>query len=470
MVQLNRSMMERYEIADRRPKTTRAILLGADRLMLGGVARMLDLANEAGADIGAACVTGGAEALNAQNGMFTMLVRGEDMDERRIQEERVVQSVTAATAPEADYDGFLMLGRLPQLELIFAHAEEDGVEEALLARVLYSRWQGGMPAPTVVVVAEHCGQMKPEEMLAGMRRISTTWRAEDEFQEWLKQVPLRTMFCDTLCGRLGDAEAAREQQRMNYRDDYLAWAEPQLRCVMDGEVPERLRAVCKGGDTAFALERRARILDAAMFLCTAAGYLCGKDSFAEVLGDAGLRAWIGHAFFDEILPTLPWSKEEVAPEVISAFERLENPMNHMPLLAVGRDAMRHFRHSILPSMRAYADKRLEAPKGLAFGLSAAIMLCAGARESADGEYEVLRGDQRAILHDDREILEAFSRLSHDMPADTLAYAALADRSVWGCDLREIDGLEMRVSYDLSAIQRIGFRESLKLKLLEWEED
>ena len=56
-----------------------------------------------------------------------------------------------------------------------------------------------------------------------------------------------------------------------------------------------------------------------------------------------------------------------------------------------------------------------------------------------------------------------------MPAETLAYAALADRFVWGMDLREIDGLEMRVTYDLSAIQRIGFAEALKLKVLEWEE-
>ena len=142
-------------------------------------------------------------------------------------------------------------------------------------------------------------------------------------------------------------------------------------------------------------------------------------------------------------------------------------MNDMPLLDVGRNCMRSFRDSILPSMRAYAGQNFEAPRALAFGLAAAIMLCAGARENEAGEFEVLRGDGRAVLHDDPDILSAFSRLSHDMPAETLAYAALADRSVWGDDLREIDGLEMRVAYDLSAIQRIGFRESLKRKLKEW---
>ena len=80
MVQLSRSMMERYEISDRRPQTLRAVIFGADARMLGAVARMLDRANESGADLGAACVTGKAEALSAQDGMFTMLIRGEGLD------------------------------------------------------------------------------------------------------------------------------------------------------------------------------------------------------------------------------------------------------------------------------------------------------------------------------------------------------------------------------------------------------
>ena len=144
-------------------------------------------------------------------------------------------------------------------------------------------------------------------------------------------------------------------------------------------------------------------------------------------------------------------------------------MNDMPLLDVGRDCMRSFRDAILPSMRAYAEENFEAPGKLAFGLAAAIMLCAGARANEAGEYEVLRGDARAVLHDDPEILAAFSRLSHDMPAETLAYAALADRSVWGDDLRQIDGLEMRVTYDLASIQRIGFRETLRNRLKAWND-
>lgn len=467
MVQLNRSMMERYEIPDRRPQTLRALIFGAGRLMLGGVARMLDQANEAGADVGACCVTGQAAALNAQDGMFTLRIGGEDADGQPVRSERVVQSVLMAVDPGKDYRALLERAQLPELEFMFVEAQGGSVQTALLARALYARWQADLPAPEVILVAEHAGTQTPAELTEGLRLVCADWGAEREFFAWLEGLSVRAMLCDTLCGRLDDAEAAREQRRMNYRDDFLAWAELYLNCVIDGEVPHRLRAACAGGDVALALERKSRILDAAMFLCTAAGFLWGADDFAGVLADAELRAWIGHAFFDELLPALPWSREEVAPEVISAFGRLENHMNRMPLLAVGEGAMRNFRHALLPTIRSHADAHMEAPGGLTLGLSAAIMLFAGARQDEGGEYEVLRGDARFALRDDPEILEAFSSLAHDMPADTLAYAALADRSIWGCDLREVPGLEMRVAYDLSAIQRSGFRESLRRRLKEW---
>lgn len=468
MVQLSRSIMERYEIADRRPQTLRAVLFGADPLMLGAVARMLDLANESGADLGAACVTGKAASLNAQDGMFTMLIRGEGMDGQATREERVVQSVLLAVDPRADEKKFLALGLLPELEYLFVDAEADEAKSLLLAQLLYARFCGGMPAPKLMLCKRHIRQQTPDALLDALCQLALEWDGASDFCAWLHGMDARTLLCDSLSGELRAAELAQAQHQMNYRDDFLAWGEPHLACTLDGEVPERLQSACTGGDCARALRRKARVFDSAVFLCTAAGYLCGKNSFAEVMRDEEMRSWIGRAFFDEILPSLSETREEIAPAVISTFERLENPMNDMPLLDVGRDCMLDFRDSILPSMRAYAEENFEAPGKLAFGLAAAIMLCAGARANEAGEYEVLRGDERAVLRDDPEILAAFSHLSHDMPAETLAYAALADRSVWGDDLRQIDGLEMRVAYDLASIQRIGFRETLRNRLKAWE--
>ena len=67
---------------------------------------------------------------------------------------------------------------------------------------------------------------------------------------------------------------------------------------------------------------------------------------------------------------------------------------------------------------------------------------------------MLRGNQAEVLRDDERALSVFATLSHDMPPETLAYAALADRELWqGEDLREIDGLEARVALDIARLQR-----------------
>ena len=429
MVQLNRSMMERYEIADRRPEKIRAMILGADPMMLGCIARLLD-----DAGVGAVCATNKAEYLAPQDGMFTLLIRGETIEGKRIKQERVIQSICAVCTPEE------AASHAAEAEIIFCHAGSTA-ELAIAALITKARMDAGLSRPAIIEVTDDAAA----EAAVG-----------------------RLALAESLCGSLNDAEIKLARQEMNYRDDFIAWAEPFARLSIDGAAPECIASVCSGLDFAAVCDKKKRIYDSAVFLCAAAGYLAGKKNFAEALKDEAMRAWIGHSFFDEILPTLPYEKDAVAPDVISAFERLENPMNDMPLLAIGRNLLGSFSSTLLPAIRAYADKTFEAPIGLSFALAAAIFLYAGAREE-NGAYYVARGEEKDILIDDPEILESFARFAHDMPAETLAYAALADRGTWGMDLREIDGLEMRIAYDLSSIQRIGFVEALKLKTMEYGE-
>ena len=460
MVQLSLSMLERYEIANRRPHALRAVLFGANQRMLGVAARLLDRANELGGDLGALCVSPAASELRKQDGMFTLLVRGEAQDGSPIREERVVQSILDALDPEYEFDRLLLLAKREELNLIFISGGCGAVETALLARFLYERWAAGLAAPDVLVVEEQASPGEAEELRACVGSLAAAWARGDAFVRWLADAPFQLLLAESLSGPLADAD--RAQREMNYRDDFIAWAEPQIRCTPERGAPAALAAVLEGDDFALACARKARIFDALVFLCAPVGFLCGMNTFAQTLRDEKLRAWIGRAFFDEVLPALPWSREEAAPWVISAFDRLENPMNDLPLLEIGRGLFKRFPSALLSAVQSYAEREFEAPKHLSLALSAAIMLYAGARKSESGAYEVQRGEEKFELRDDETILASFSQLAHDVPAETLAYAVLADRHLWGADLREIDGLEFAVACDLSAIQRVGLRETLRL--------
>ena len=461
MVQLNRSMMERYEIADRQPKTLRAALFGLDPMMLCAAARLLDCANEHGGDLGAVCITNSAEAehLRAQDGMFTLLIRGEHEDGSPIREERVVQSILEVATVE---NGCQYI-KNPELNLFilpYLSDQQSYVQQAYILTVyLRARWEAKLPAPLVLLIDSSPAATSTFTLRSLIAEVAAVSKTQG-FSDWLKDVPVQTMLVDSLFGELSDTDFAKAQREMNYQDRFLLWAEPQLKCTAESELPEELAAVCERVDFSLAIERKGRVFDSLMFLCSTVGFLSGMDTFSQVLRDEKLREFIGHAFFDEIMPVLPWAREEISPYVISSFARLENPMNDALLMdapLIGRIS-----RTLLPSIRSYAQREFEAPPRLSLAFAAAIMIYAGARENDDKKYEVLRGDKKYILNDLSRIVASFSQYAHDMPAESLAYAVLSDRELWDEDLREIDGLEQRLCLYLDSIQRVGFRETLRL--------
>ena len=139
---------------------------------------------------------------------------------------------------------------------------------------------------------------------------------------------------------------------------------------------------------------------------------------------------------------------------------LENACGQESWPAVGENLCARFVSCLLPALSAYEKQNGVLPSCLCFGLSALIMLYAGIRKNEDGAY-VLPGEEKETpVPDAGPALAAFSRMSCDMPPESLAYAALSDREVWGCDLREIEGLEEKVTGQLRDMQLLGARAAM----------
>ena len=342
MVQLDRSMMERYEIQVRRPEGAKCVLFGADKLMLGAAARLIDRMNEDGENIGCLCVTPAAGILNQQDGMFTLLVRGETIEGRRIMEERVVQSIIRALDPENDYEAIREAAADAGIAAFICHQDASDEEKAIIALMLYERFRAKLNAPQVFMISDMPQDNCIENMRAAVKLIAGKWGKDVSFDAWIDDTAFTRVLCESLSGRLNDTERASAWKKFNYRDDMIAWAEPHMGFAADENAPEILKKYLSGEKYGAACEKKQRIFDTAVFISACTGYICGMDTFAEVMKDEGMRGLIAHAFFDEILPLLPWGKDEIAPCVISAFERLENPMNDMPLMDIARDMLKNF--------------------------------------------------------------------------------------------------------------------------------
>ena len=456
MQRLNRGMLRRYEIPEHIPSAVRAVQFGLGEALLGVADRLLDAACP---ELGIACVpTGGpwqgdgknpAELLREQDCLYTLLVRGY-RDEAPVKREIVVQSILCVAENPDD------LARDPALVLGLLDAEGPRADLQNAAKLLSARYAAGLNGLWMLCLGEDAG------CADRVRDAIAALNPDPGFACWLDDA---CAFCpalaDGLAFRAEAKEAARQCAEMNYADGMLHLAEPYVRLTI--QAGPGLREVLPFGDDgdialvedlAPALEDKRRAFDAGLFAMAAPGWLLGCNTLSECMKHPRLREYVGRTYNDELLPPDPVQRSALAPLVIQAFERFENPLNDNALLPSARPLLARFRRAVLPVIRAWANETFEPPRRLSFALAATIMLYAGARPNAQGRYEVYRGAQVHVLEDDPEALAVFATLSHDMPPEALAYAALADRELWkGEDLRQIDGLEARVALDIANLQR-----------------
>ena len=459
MQRLNREMLQRYDIPERRPAKPDAVQFGTGEVLLGVVDRLL-----AETDIGIACLCpGGATAegvdpvvlLREQDGLYTEFVRGY-RGEQPVRKEIVVQSILSL--PDAE-TGLEELAREPALALGIIDVQSDALEEelTLAARLLSARQKAHLNGLAFLCVGEDAD-------CADRVRSTIAAQAGNDpgFAAWLTGAnAFFPALAEGFALRAEAREAAKLCAEMNYADGMIHLAEPCARLTVQAPAPfrerwplDRVEGIRFVDDLAPIQTQKYRLFDAGLFAMAAPGWLLGCDTLSDCMKHEKLRAFVGSVYNAELLPAGAEARNAAAPRVIEAFERFENPLNRNSILRCGHHLLGRFERGALPVMRDWAAEHFEPPRGLAFALAATIMLYAGARSNASGRFEVMRGKQVEALIDDPAALKLFSTLSHDMPPEALAYAALADRELWhGADLREIDGLEQRVALDVARLQR-----------------
>lgn len=299
-------------------------------------------------------------------------------------------------------------------------------------RMLHARWQRKLAGWTLLPCA-NLPQNGPH-LLEAMIACAVEWKFPAGFLRWLVE---KNRVCSTVT-------------------DCALWL---IETKQPLPVPEVEDAICYVPDLAPYQLRRQRMLGGAGVIVAAAGYLCGIDTVGGAMRDELLRQLLGNALIYEAAPCLPM-REEGLRYAARVCAYLENACGDETWPAMGENLIVRFVACVLPGIAAYEKRNGTLPVCLCFALSALIMLYAGVRKNQDGEY-VLPGESgEASVLDAPAALAAFSRMSCDMPPESLAYAALSDREVWGADLREIEGLEDRVTEQLRDMQLLGARAAM----------
>lgn len=182
------------------------------------------------------------------------------------------------------------------------------------------------------------------------------------------------------------------------------------------------------------------------------GVLFELNTVADCMADPVIRPFFGQCLHKELMPRMEEQGRDEA--VIAACRYLALKPTSLRVNDLMDGALESFRLYLLPLCG-------EDTPCLDACLCALIMLFSGVRRGEEG-YSLVGSDGSPVpLTRDEEALASLSRLSCDMDADSLAYAALSDYRIWGRDLREEEGLEERCAACLRDIQLLGLAETLK---------
>lgn len=207
---------------------------------------------------------------------------------------------------------------------------------------------------------------------------------------------------------------------------------------------------------------RARMQGALISTILCPGLMAGLDTVRDCMKDEDIRPFLGHALLHEIMPNLGLTREDLDPMAMQVCGEMEHPPTALPLPLLLDGAVKTWRAQALPILKAYQDRENAVPPCLCMGLCCLIMLFSGAKREEGGGYTYLRReDEPCALREDEHILQAFARLSCDMPPEMLSYAVLSDQDIWEEDLRLVPGLMELAADQLRDLQLLGLRASLE---------
>lgn len=418
--------------------------------------------------------------LNEQDGLYTLYLNGIREGEV-VSEHSVINCITRGVNPYKDYQAYLSIGNNPELKLVLSNTTEAGIafneEDTLdggcqksfpgkLTALLYQRYKYFSGAKDKGLVFIPCelidknGEMLREKILM----FAKHWNLEEGFATWINGA---NTFCNSLVDRIVPGYPKERigavHNQLGYEDSLVVEGEQFHLWVIEGPswVKEIFPADRAGLEVLFVDDmtpyrtRKVRILNGAHTTLVPVAYLYGIETVREAVEDGTVGKYLTDAIFNEIIPTLDLPKEELDYFASAVLDRFKNPFIKHYLMSIALNSMSKYETRVLPSVLEYVKRTGKLPEKLVFSLAALIKFYGGEREG-----------EKIDLQDSPEILDMYKSLwinydESELHLKEVVTKVLGNEDIWKTDLNKIKGLNERVTYYLTQIDKKGMAKALK---------
>ena len=367
---------------DRASLAERILQFGSGMLLRALCATAVDAANQAGKRAGRIVVVPStpegaqrAAALNAQDGLFTLVERGLWVG-KALERTTLIGGISRAVAPEAaaDLDVRVIISNVSE-----AGFRVDAPFPRRLGEVLHARFTNAPDATLFVIPTELVPDNGPR--LAAMVK-QVTGQQPRAFRDWITS---RVRFCSSLVDRIVTAptpdQRAKLESQLGYRDTLLTVTEPYALWAIECD-PVELRAVLPiesasvvfAPDITFYRERKLRLLNALHTATAPLALLAGVRTVRDATTHPRLGPFMRRLLFEEIIPATDLPANEARIFAQQVLERFANPWLEHEWRIIATNQDEKFRLRVLPlilaSLRVLQRTDKTVPHALALATAA----------------------------------------------------------------------------------------------------
>ena len=426
--------------------------------------------------------TGLAPMINAQQGLYTLFLRGRENGEK-VNQKRVISCISRCLNPYEDYQALLDCARNPELRFLVSNTTEAGIvfdpackaEDAppssfpgKMTAFLYERWKLGLLGFIILSceLIDHNGQ----ELKRCVDAYIDLWQLEDDFRAWVNK---ENVFCSTLVDRIvpgyprGEAKALCEE--LGYEDNLLDVGEVFGFWVIEGpqsikdEFPVEKAAspIIVVDDHTPYKQRKVRILNGAHTSMVLGAYLAGQEIVRDCIDDTVIGTFMNKTIYEEVIPTLDLPEDELKEFAAAVSERFANPYVDHSLLAISLNSTAKWKARVMPSLLEYHKRTGKLPSCITFSFAAYIAFYRG-KQLERGEHCLLakRGNDTYAIKDDGWVLD-FYYARKDADFASVAHDVIHNEQMWGTALADLPGFENAVITALERIENAGMYQAMK---------
>ena len=425
--------------------------------------------------------TGLAGLINAQEGLYTLYLRGTE-NGQKVDRKRVISSVSRAVNPyERDgFEAMMALAVSPELEYVVSNTTEAGIAydpackkndmpcssfPGKLTQVLYRRWQAG--GGGLVVLSCELIDNNGKELLRCVNRYIDQWALEEGFRAYVNE---KCTFCSTLVdrivpGRIRDEEEVKRLEAENgYADPLTDVGEVFGVWNIEGPawLADRLPFKAAGlncpvvPDVTPYKKRKVRILNGAHTGFVPGAYLAGFDIVRDAVQNPTVLGFMNRMLHEEIIPTLPLDRADLENFASAVQDRFNNPFVNHELMSITLNSTSKWRARNLPSLLESVALTGKLPPCLAMSFAAYVAFYSSDVQALTDKGLVCRrpkGDDYTVS-DERWALEFFYAHRNDAP-EALIHAVMTNEAMWGQDLTEVPLFEAASVENLKRIRGEG---------------